>query len=522
MRGVGSRGLKVCILALGVLWARPAFAGGFEIPATGTESAGRGGAWTARADNAFAGWYNPAKLSALDGVDLRLSIHAPRWNSCYQRAGTYGSYQEMQEMDELGPNVSGTEDDLSRFGRLSDYADERFPEVCNEAGFGINPSLMTSFEVHDRIGLALGVVSPAGSGKNTWGSKSGVVEGVTGEERAAPSRYMQAFTDATVFRFVFAGGFELTPWLRLGAGFLWGMGFTDTSTYATPFAGERPGQDIRVDLRDMKDMFIPGAVASLHAHPLDTLELALSFQYSDDIKSEGRGRLSFADFATTTNTTEDGATVPSSTGWMDGVTLQVPQFMTLRFGARWALPRSKVPQDRAWDPMLDEVFDIALDVAWERNSRVDAFRVAMPENTIDIGVQPDFELTAPVPEETIQEKGFQDQVTVHLGGDYNVVPGRLALRTGFSFESNGYDQPLVQIDFQPGTHFGLHLGMTARFGGFELGLAYAHIFQKDMVVSEEDAALRQIVTLEPGAVINAGRYRNSWDLLSLGLAYRFN
>lgn len=520
MRSVGSLGLKICILALGVLWARPAFAGGFEIPATGTEAAGRGGAWTARADNAFAGWYNPAKLSALDGVDLRLSVHSPRWNSCYQRAGTYGSYQDM---DGLGADPTEDLDDVSRFGRLSEYADERFPEVCNEAGFGINPSIMASFKVHERIGLALGVVAPASSGKNTWGSKSGVVEGVTGEERPAPNRYMQAFTDATVFRFVFAGGFEITPWLRLGAGFLWGMGFTDTSTYVTPFAGEKPGQDIRVDLRDMNDVFIPGAVASVHAHPLDSLELALSFQYSDDIDSEGRGRLTFADFATTTNTTEDGATVPSDTGWMDGVTLKVPQFMVLRFGARWALPRSKVPQDRAWDPMLDEVFDIALDVAWERNSRVDAFRVTMPEdNTIDIDVQPDFQFAAPVPTETIQPKGFQDQVTVHLGGDYNVVPGRLTLRTGLSFESNGYDRPLVQIDFQPGRRFGLHLGLTARFGGFELGLAYARIFQKDVVVSEQEAALRQIVTLEPGAVINAGRYENSWDLLSLGLAYRFN
>ena len=72
------RSVVVCIALLLALCVVPetALAGGFEVPAAGAHSLGRGGAWSARADDPMALLYNPANLTELRGVQLHECAYA--------------------------------------------------------------------------------------------------------------------------------------------------------------------------------------------------------------------------------------------------------------------------------------------------------------------------------------------------------------------------------------------------------------------------------------------------------------
>jgi long-subunit fatty acid transport protein len=509
----------------------PVSAGGFEIPATGTRAAGRGGAFTARADDPLATWYNPANLAALDGVMVTADVHLPWWQSCYERSGTYGGFLGGATLDPPASSRFGT---LGNPGGPGDYTNEPFPRSCRQGGPQITPTVLLSMRVTDWLGLGFGFVAPAGSGTNVWGSRDGVVQGVFGDERPAPHRYTQVFTDTTLVRLAFGGGLRLAPWLRIGGTFLWGISLTDTSMYGVVESGELPGRDVRVDMTDMTDWFVPGAIGSIHIDPMPELDFAFTVNWSGDINSRGDGQLTFADFAQEGDPAP-GATVPSSARLPLG--LHVPQPLSVRFGMRYAMQRPGAEhrrrQGKARDPMRDEIFDLELNVGWEQNSRIDAFTVTNRGDTRcpqDGSGEHCFNYRTPnvdsqntLPARNRQPKGFRDQVTLHLGSDWNVVPDRLALRSGLSFESMGYDLAMWQIDFQPGRRMGLHLGATLRLKGLNVSLAYARIFQWDTVVPEGEGEVSQLLGGNPAGLvtINEGRYENAWHLFSVSLQYRF-
>jgi hypothetical protein len=500
-------------------------AGGFEIPATGTRAAGRAGAFTARADDPLATWYNPANLAALEGVMVTADVHLPWWQSCYERAGTYGGFE-------------GGFFDQSQFGTIGnpggpgDFSNEAFPRICRQGGPRITPTLLLSMRVSDRVGLGFGLIAPAGSGTNVWANREGIVEGVTGEERPAPHRYQQIFTDTALVRLAFGGGVRLAPWLRIGGTFLWGMSFTDSTVYGRSQGGEEPGRDIRVDMTDMTDRFVPGAIGSIHIDPSPSWDIAFNVNWSSDVRARGNGQLTSGDFAYD-DPDAPGATPPSTA--LVPLGLHVPQPLTMRLGIRYAKPRPGADvrrrQGKPRDPMRDEVFDLELNVGYERNSQIDAFTLTnrgqlscSEANRGPHCFRPAFDegtISATLGETNPQPKGFRDQVTLHLGSDVNVVPDRLALRAGLSFESQGYDLALWQLDFQPGRRMGLHLGATVRLKGLNVSVAYARIFQWDAVVTEDEAALQQVVQFGDGATINAGRYENAWHLFSVSIQYRF-
>src|SRR5580692_10031200 len=81
---------RSALLVLALLgWPSRALASGFEIPDNGTQAIGRGGAFTARADDGTALEYNVAGLAQQRGT--RLLLDANLWLSSYtfQRSGAY-------------------------------------------------------------------------------------------------------------------------------------------------------------------------------------------------------------------------------------------------------------------------------------------------------------------------------------------------------------------------------------------------------------------------------------------------
>ncbi len=118
------------------------------------------------------------------------------------------------------------------------------------------------------------------------------------------------------------------------------------------------------------------------------------------------------------------------------------------------------------------------------------------------------------------------------------MPGLIAARLGFSYETRGVSEGFEQLDFLPFQRFGLHAGATVRLGNFDISIAYAHLFQSTVTVTEDEAQIRQVSAsarieeiacgddpdcepTTPGTIINAGRYTSRYDLVSLGLTYHF-
>ena len=70
------------------------------------------------------------------------------------------------------------------------------------------------------------------------------------------------------------------------------------------------------------------------------------------------------------------------------------------------------------------------------------------------------------------------QLSLRAGGDYNLMPGLLALRAGVSYESDGADVEYLDITNYMLGRIGVHTGLTLRVAGkTDLSLAFAHFFQ---------------------------------------------
>jgi len=142
---------------------------------------------------------------------------------------------------------------------------------------------------------------------------------------------------------------------------------------------------------------------------------------------------------------------------------------------------------------------------------------------------------------------------VRLGGDYNAIPDRLAVRAGAFFESQAADSRYQNIDFVSGARIGLALGGTLRIpvtkdaspakgGLIELSLGYMHMFVTDLSNNDPNApGLSGLAgtpcvnngTFTNGAcatgatpyrtpwAVNLGTISNSLDVVNVGASYRF-
>jgi hypothetical protein len=154
------------------------------------------------------------------------------------------------------------------------------------------------------------------------------------------------------------------------------------------------------------------------------------------------------------------------------------------------------------DPLQDERWDIELDAEYQYNSRLEKQQIQYPSiqklktqaaANPTTGVIPDpayIDFPAklmvdgkPVPATNSVEKHWKDQVSLRLGGTYNILRGILGLSAGVHWENRGIDPDYMQVDFWPVSRIGIHGGIIIRVRhSVDLSLSYAHIFQEDIVV----------------------------------------
>lgn len=524
------RGLLAALslaLTLGSLTTN-ASAGGVEIPGLGARSLGRAGAWRARADSALALHLNPANLARLSGTNIELSAHLAMLNACFDRTGTARADSNgLSRLPSLAPDPDDTV-----FGETDDYADIDSPRVCNQGALSVVPQLAVTFRPHRRIGIGIGVTAPnSPSSGRQFGASDGSIASDEAPNGRLPSpvRYDLVKSDV-LLAFINAGiGIELHPRVRVGASFGWGFARIDFTTTAAPTMGEAPATDLLSTL-SASDGFIPRVGLSIAAEPIDGLDIMMGYTWIDRVHGNGTLRLRSMHFAT--EETQLALAFPNSNPSTDRsypVVLDVPLASSLSFGTRWAMLRNprRAEPGVEWrhDPMTQEVFDIELGVTVTFGNVVDAQRVTPRgdpsmidvNNRLDTGLA-GVTITSSPELELIQN--WQTQVSLSLGGDYNVVPGRLALRLGVMYESDGVPDGYERLSFMPWSRFGVALGATVRVNTVDLTMGYMHAHWFSRSNTEESARTAQ-TTLTGGNIISAGRYKVSANLVSLAASLHF-
>ncbi len=502
------RGLAALVALAALSAGRPARATDVqEFPEIGTEPLGRGGAWVARASNPLATFLNPAGLAGQESGALA-NVHLIFNKVCFERQGD-------------GAKI--------RTGGGLDY-----PEVCNENTGAPTPlpALGGVFRATERLGIGLSVATPNVYGTlrfpETVAIKNNV--GVT-QELPSPQRYMLLEQDGIALNITLGAGYEVLRGLRIGAGFVWGLAkynLSNANMSINPDP-EADGSWLDPDTADVRaklvvaDWFMPGATFGVLYSPLSTLDVGLNVIVQDAF--DAHGDLETKANYWTNNGVSDNPVVSNSADVEEGLGhFRLANPLEARIGARFHLPRrdGAVP-GAVRDPLVDDVFDVELDVSYTRNSAYDRAMLRFPASpAVPVQGTP-----GAVPQNNdIDFKVKGDTIGLRLGGDFVVLPGQLAARAGAFFEPDAQNEQYANVSFLASQRIGLALGGTYRVAMIDIEAAYMHIFVTEIDNGDRGKLLVVSGDAKGGAFrspygINSGRFRQSANVFSVGATARF-
>lgn len=492
-----------------------ALASGFETPSNGTEQFGRASAWLARATDPLATFYNPAALSRnTSGVSVSVNL----WNAttCFTRKSENGG----------GAYV----------GSGSDAVTYRYGKICSDPKLYPNPQVAFQYRVSDKLGVGLAVLGPSAIGKTNFPTTAGATRVSDGAKVTAPSasRYVLTEKDARIIWPQIAVGYEVAPNLRFGASFIWGVAMlkfgnismgqsSDTQKLYKDGVVDSAGMDATATVT-LKDYFVPGFVLSGMYTLDDRLDVAAWFHWSDAVKAKGQADItvirSNSDVAKPSSDKVDNKTAEGET------TAKVPQPMEARVGARYYKRRAGVTPSGRKDPLKEEVFDVELDLEWAHDSQFTDLELRFAPNTLVNGPG----ITAEVPTNADVPHRWKDSFGFRLGGDFVVLPSRLALRAGTWFQTSSMRDEYLHMDFVPSQRLGLTVGGTFRAGPVDLQLGFQHVFVKS-IDNGGNGKIRGLVAgksvtgsdqeFRSPYGVNGGKLTQQLNALSIGAVYRF-
>lgn len=475
-----------------------------EFPDNGTEQMARGGAWVARASNPLATFYNPAGLAGQRSGVLA-NVNVVLNEICFKRAG------DGEELD----------------------VGAKYPEVCNDNKGTLQPlpAIAGVLRLTPELGIGLSVAPPSFYGelefpetvktKNAFGATARLPAG---------SRYMLIKQSGIALNTTLGAGLEVVRDFRVGAGFVWGIG---SYRLANANMSLNPDQqadgrwldpttnDIRAEL-SVADWFMPGITVGVLYSPIEELDLGLNVTAQEAF--DAHGDLEMKANYWTNDGTSGNPDVTDSADIEEGLAhFRNENPLEARVGARFHLPRSKTPKpEHVRDPLADDVFDIELDISYTRNSAYERAKLRFPASpVVQVKGTP-----GAVPENNdVDFKVKGDTIGVRLGGDFVILPAKLAVRAGGWFEPDAQNEQYANVTFLASQRFGLALGGTYRLGSVDIEAGYMHVFFAEvdnggdgkLLVVSGDAT----TNFRSPYGINGGRFTQSVNVFSAGATMRF-
>ena len=463
------------IIAALVAATRVVYAGGLEIPDNGTEALGRGGAFTAKADDATALQYNVAGLARQRGTRLLLDGNIMLSTLDFQRSGVY-------------PDApSGA----------TPWGGQPFPSVRNTGGPFFAPFVGISSDFGlDRWTFAVGVFGPSSVGNRTYPLSVGGLP--------SPARYDVVQALPLVVLPTAAVAVRAARWLDIGLALhvavgkldLTSVSFTDISKGVCPNAEYQPCDSTN-------HLTTTGATATaalgLMLHPLPWWAIGANVRGPVYLNTSGSVQAT-APAAVPMDIAPGTATFSTNLPWV------------VRLGTRLV----KLHSDGF------EVADLEFDATWENWSAAqgDGPKVNIPELSIFSDIHP-----------TIVHN-YHDTFSLRLGGAYNAAlpAGVLSIRAGLYYDSPATSPKDTRLDFDTLPKLAATVGLGYAVHGFTINVAYAYVHDFDRTVTDGDiapvngAAHGESIddAGNPLPAVNNGKYHGETHILSIGLTARFD
>jgi hypothetical protein len=454
-------------------------------------------------------------------------VHILVPKACFQATGSYGWGSQGTDVANFGdgPVLVNPPNARAPDGTpLPNVGEEPFPKVCYQGPLPILPNVALSMKLLPNLGVGLGFFPPDTAALPQWGNRDGTIDTAEGL-RPSPTRWFGSHLNTSYFSALGAVGYRPVDWLRIGFGFQWALVVYSASEFTRFTATRSTASDIRVDVFG-RDLFVPGLIGSVQATPIDNLDIAVGFKWSDRVQSRAKLDITTAYFGSGAPfeyisssgmpTTAPGL-VPTRSdnrhGNVDSPPIWVPQ---LSFGLRYADRLSPRPKNEQWqaahqaagrsvqDSMATERWDIEFNAIVFFNSVNNTSRFTTPnERVATQSVAPDGTLGVPLSAYIGQCPGGgsecaerevplylhgKTQYSLRLGGEYNILPGVLAVRAGVSYETDGQSPEHLNVaNYQLG-RTGFHVGATLRIAKMtDLSVAYVHVINKDVALTVNPA-----------------------------------
>ena len=455
------RGIALAVLLL----ASPvsAHAAGFWNFDKGVSNYARGGANIAAPEDPIALYTNPAALAGLPGIQFHLDGDAVWDESRFERA----------------PDRVGNPRFCCR--------ETRYPGVTNEMPTYPSPGFFASWNLANvgvpRLTVGAGLYGP---------HRSDVKFPADG-----PQRYSTIEQHNLQIHKALAVAYEL-PWkkLRLGVTAMAVDQVIDSrlafnTFFGEPMLPEDPGYDADVSVL-ARDDNNPTAALGVSIAPVDAVTLAASYQHGWDVAAKGRAKGVLGD---------DIGTIAELRSGDITVKTRLPPIA--RAAAKFA------PVGKRWDVEAAFVWE-----GWSRNDAVTfipkqpgGLALVLPESGVSVRVP-----TIPV------KTYLRDTYSLRLGGETEVMPGRLTLRSGVWFERaaiapkhlNAANFDLDKAGLSAGARVELVRGAWLDLTG-----GYQHWFP--VTVKDNDIRIFDPLAAENRWAIGNGRYENSRVVVMAGI-----
>lgn len=459
-----------------------AYAGGYFLGPIGAQAMGRAGAFTAKADDLSAAFYNPAGFTRSGATRVQLD------NKLAYNVVTF----------DREPYVNGD-------GTVTAF--ERAENVDRPQWLAPLAGVSTAFGLSD---WAFALVAYANSGMSS----------LVFPEMGA-QKYMMIEREALFINYTLNVAWQPIEDLSIGVGlqavsvprltYRMVINGTPANAFAAPTRADTNDGDLMATI-EASDLFTFNAMVGVSYRLSPAFELGLSGQIIPSrIEAEGPIGLRFVDLAAARSAANGNELSHPETfrgnQTADDVTLTLPLPMTARVGARYV--------DRRRDG--SERLDVELDVSYERWSAVDSLtmdsrglRGDATAAIFDVGV-------IDVP------KRWNDVFGVSLGADFNPLPAFLELRAGVYYETAVAEPAYTNVDFVTGSQVGATLGSTLTFDGFQVSVAYEFRAQPAVTTTLSEGEVTQVAPLrsDERLVVNAGTYKAIAHSAALGLRYVF-
>ena len=508
-----------------------AFAAGYEFPDNGAIAMGRAGAFTAKADDGTAIYYNPAGLAQQEGLHVLIDSHLLVDSISFQRT------------DPTGANPIG-------------------PQVSNSAGLFYLPFIAISARIFPDLTAAIGVYAPPATGQYTFpdpypnngtAAHNGLPPPASSSDQGnclqlqtnippqfqcpgaqisstaapqgygvAPQLYNVINEKQVVLYPTLALGWQALPWLAVGGSLQLAYGHIylrqgtfDASGLEVPAPGQPPVQSVQNEIGSFNtianlsvEAWSVTGILGVTVTPVENLKIAASVRPKYTANGNGTLSLDFSPLAQSTSTvvTGQGSSMANSQQGSGPATLSVPFPTELKTGI---------------DYTFENGADIEVDFNYDFWSEVQQITL-----TPHFGTTGNVSTQTTIPE-VVFPKNFSDSWSLRIGADYPIpLPSmKLTVRAGAGYESSIYNlsgstQSYPSLDFSNFQEYFGSLGADLAFLGiFDVVLGYTHVFEPTAQVHNAGTAAIQNNQPTPPAplYIGNGSYHTTYDIVDIGL-----